>query len=472
MAPDPQIAPIPAAQAVQGLWQALGLAPEALARLSLGGAEPVLASSFAVGTAAQAGIAAAALAATEVGRRRNGRVQQVAVDMRAAAFECCGALRIDGRAPALWEPLSGLYGCAGGGWLRLHANFAHHRDAALRALGLPEGPETARAAVEAAVREHDASALEDAVIAAGGVAAAVRDFAAWQAHAQGRAVAARPLLTIERLGDAAPPVLPPLPRDAPPLAGLRVLDLTRILAGPVGTRTLVFHGADVLRVAAPHLPEIEALPDTSRGKLSALADLRRPADRAGFDAVLRAADIVVQGYRPGAFAALGYDAAALAERCAGGIVVTLSAYGPDGPWGRRRGFDSLVQAASGFNLDEARAFAAETPRALPMQILDHASAHLIAAGALAAWLRQRTEGGRWHVQVALAVTGHWLRGLGRVPEGVHLPPPDLEPHLVAEPSGFGRLQVLRHAAHLSATPARARRPAMPPGSHPLAWPAR
>ncbi len=471
MAPDAHAGPVPARQVVEALWHGLGLAPEALERLSLAGAEPVLPSSFAVGTAAQAGIAAAALAATEVGRQRNGRVQQVAVDMRAAACECCGALRIDGRAPDLWEPLSGLYRGAGG-WLRLHANFAHHRDAALRALGLPAGTETARAAVEAAVRERDAPALEDAVIAAGGVAAAVREFAAWQAHAQGRAVAARPLPTIERLGDAAPPALPPLPRDAPPLAGLRVLDLTRILAGPVGTRTLAFHGADVLRVAAPQLPEIAALPDTSRGKLSALADLRRPADRAAFDAVLGAADIVVQGYRPGAFAALGYDAAALAERCAGGIVVTLSAYGPDGPWGRRRGFDSLVQAASGFNLDEGRAFGAETPRALPMQILDYASGHLITAGALAAWLRQRTEGGRWHVQVALAATGHWLRGLGRVPEGVHLPAPNLEPHLVAEPSGFGRLQVLRHAAHLSATPVHARRPAMPPGSHALAWPAR
>ncbi len=467
----PGAAPIPAAQAVQDLWSLLGLAPPALERLSLGGAEPVLPSSFAVGTAAQAGIAAAALAATEVGRARNGVVQQVAVDMRAAAFECCSFLRIDGRVPPLWDPLSGLYR-GSTGWLRLHANFAHHRDAALRVLGLPAGPDTPRAAVEAVVRERDPVALEEAVIAAGGVAAAVRGLTEWRAHAQGRAVAARPLLTIERVGDATPPALPPLPRAAPPLAGLRVLDLTRILAGPVGTRLLGFHGADVLRVAAPHLPEIDALPDTSRGKLSALADLRRPADRAAFEAALGAADIVVQAYRPGAFDALGYDAAALAARCAGGIVVSLSAYGPDGPWSGRRGFDSLVQAASGFNLDEAHAFGAETPRALPMQILDHASGHLIAAGALAAWLRQRAQGGRWHVRVALAATGHWLRGLGRVAEGVHRPAPDLEPHLVTEASGFGRLQVLPHAAHLSATPLRAVRPAMPPGSHALAWPGR
>jgi crotonobetainyl-CoA:carnitine CoA-transferase CaiB-like acyl-CoA transferase len=457
------------------VWQAAGLPLQALQQAVLTGTEPVLPSSFAVGTAAQTTITAAALAAAELGRLRNGMAQQVTVDMRHAALECCTHFLLDGRVPPLWDKVSGLYPCGGddaaAGWVRIHANFAHHRDGALRLLGLPEGTGTGPAEVRRALHGWSALDFEQAAADAGLVVAALRSFDAWDAHAQGRAVALQPLLHWQRLGDAPPRRWPALAPGAQPLRGLRVLDLTRILAGPVGTRTLAAHGAEVLLVNSPKLPNIEAIAETSPGKLSALADLHDAADRNAFDAVLREAHVFVQGYRPGGLQALGYGAEALAAAHPGIVVVSLSAYGPDGPWAQRRGFDSLVQTATGINDAEGRAFGNAAPRALPMQILDHASGQLIALAACAALWRQRHEGGSWQVQVSLAATGHWLRGLGRVKGGFAAPKPDFAPYLHSSDSGFGRLTAVRPAAQLSSTPAAWTRPSMPPGSHPLAWPA-
>jgi len=465
---------MPPRTALQQLWRCAGLDDAALQRVELIGAEPVLPSSFAVGTAAQASLAAGALAAAELGRLRNGVTQQLTVDMRHAALECCTHFLIDGRALPLWDKLAGLYPCGGddgpAGWVRIHTNFAHHRDGALRLLGLPEGSSAERADVQRALRGWSALDFEQAAADAGLVVAALRSFEEWDAHPQGRAVAQQPLLQWTRLGDAPARPLPPLPPNARALQGLRVLDLTRILAGPVGTRALAAHGADVLLVNSPRLPNIEAIAETSRGKLSAWADLHDAADRQAFDALLRDAHVLMQGYRPGGLQALGYGAEALAERHPGIVVVSLSAYGSTGPWSGRRGFDSLVQTASGFNQAEARAFGSGTARALPMQILDHASGHLMALGACAALQRQQRGGGSWHVQVSLAATGHWLRGLGRVANGFGAPQPDFESFLETTDSGFGRLTSLRHAAQLSATPAGWDRASVPPGTHPLAWP--
>jgi len=459
--------------ALQALWQQLGLPAAALDCVRLSGEEPVLPSSFAVGTAAQVGIAAAALAATEIGLRRNGLRQQVAVDMRHAALECCTHFTLDGRTPEAWDKLSGLYPCGEGGmngWVRIHANFAHHRDGALRLLGLPEGAATERADVTRALRDWRALDFEQAAADAGLVVAALRSFAQWDAHPQHAALAPQPLVSIEKIGDAAPHALPLLAMHDRPLRGLRVLDMTRILAGPVGGRALAAHGADVMLVNSPQLPNIEAIADTSRGKLSAHADLHDARDRAAFEQVLRDTHLVVQGYRPGGLQALGFGPREIAALRPGAVIVTLSAYGPLGPWSTRRGFDSLVQTATGFNDAEARAFGSGPPRALPMQVLDHATGYLIALGAQAALLRQLDEGGSWHVQVSLARTGEWLRGLGRVADGFRAPKPDFSGLLETSASGFGELVALRHAAQLSHTPAVWTRPSVPPGTHPLAWP--
>lgn len=458
-----------ASDILHDLWRQAGLPADALPLARLTGADPVLPSSFAVGAAAQGSIAAAALAACELGHARGVPRQAVAVDIRHAALECTGWFSLDGRVPELWDAFSGLYRTADG-WVRIHANFAHHREGALRLLGLD--PATAvRADAEAAMAGWRALDFEEAAAARGLVATALRRFDEWDATPQGRAIAAQPLFTIERIGDAAPLALPPLREDQRPLAGLRVLDLTRILAGPVGGRALAAYGADVLLVNSPRLPNIEAIADTSRGKLSTHVDLRTDEGQAALRRLAGQAHVFVQGYRPGGLEARGFGPAQLAALRPGIVCVSLTAYGTQGPWAGRRGFDSLVQTAMGFNQAEGEAAGDGKPKPLPMQILDEATGYLIAFGAVAALHRQQREGGSWQVRVSLAQTGHWLRGLGRVPGGLATPRPDIAPYVETEPSGFGELAGLRHSALLARTPAAWPRPSMPPGSHPAEWPA-
>lgn len=450
------------------IWTGLGHSPSALDRVDLTGAEPVLPSTFAVGTAMQASVAASALAAAEVWRARTGRAQRVGVDMRAAAIAARSEryLQIDGKpAPELWDKIAGAYQCGDGRYVRLHTNFPHHRDGVLRLLGCAYD----KAAVAEALKGWKALDFEEAAAKANLVVAAMRTFDEWDAHSQGRAIAQLPLVSVERIGDAAPRGWPQGER---PLAGIKVLDLTRIIAGPVGTLTLAAHGADVMLVTSPNLPSVAPLViDTGRGKLSTHIDLHDAEGRAAFAALLREADIVVQGYRPGGLAALGFGPEDVARIRSGIVTVSLSAYSHEGPWAGRRGFDSLVQTASGFNNAETRAFGIEEPKPLPAQILDHASGYLLACGAMTALLRQRAEGGSWHVRLSLAQTGHWLRSLGRI-DGMNAPDParsDVLDCLEESPSGFGRLSAVCHPATMSETPPHWSRPSVPLGTHAPNW---
>lgn len=451
------------------IWALGGLAPVALQHATLVGADPVLPSSFAVGTAAQTSIAAAALAACELGHVRGQPRQQVSVDMAHAALECESWFSVNGQVSDVWDKFSGLYACADG-WVRVHANFAHHRDGALALLGL-SSTNTERDDAQRALRNWNAVDFESAAAERGLVVSALRSFDAWDAHPQAQAVAAQPLLTMERIGDAAPAPLPALHTDQRPLTGLRVLDLTRIVAGPVAGRTLAALGADVMLVNAPHLPNVGLIAETSRGKLSCHIDLRDAHQRSIMDRLLQDAHVLVQGYRPGGLDALGYGPQALADKRPGIVVVSLSAYGDRGPWADRRGFDSLVQAATGFNLAEAQAAGSAQPKALPVQILDHATGYLIAFAAAAAKRRQLQQGGSWHVRVSLAQTAHWLRSLGRVASGFAVTAPERQPYLESSASGFGTLTALRHSAQLSRTPAGWSRPSVAPGTHAPVWPA-
>ena len=460
------------ADTLADLWPYGGLPAQALNHAVLTGSDPVFPSSFAVGTAAQTSIAAAALAACELGHLRGQTRQQVTVDMAPAAMECTGWFSLDGRVPEPWDKFSGLYACADG-WVRIHTNFAHHRDGALRLMGL--APDTAtRADAEQAMRGWRAVEFEQAAADAGLVVAALRSFDAWDAHPQGQAVAGLPLMTFERIGDAAPNApavaLPPLGALDRPLTGLRVLDLTRILAGPVCGRALAAYGADVMLVNAPHLPNIDSIADTSRGKLSSHVDLRTADGKATLAGLASHSHVFVQGYRPGALASHGFGPQDLARLRPGIVCVSLSAYGHTGPWQARRGFDSLVQTAMGFNDAEAAAAGSAAPKPLPMQILDYATGHLMAFAASAALHRQAREGGSWHVRLSLAQTGQWLRSLGRVSDGFGVKPPDRRPFVESSASGFGELLGLRHSAQLFATPCRWVRPSVPPGASPPAWP--
>lgn len=458
----------PAASVLADLWRLAGLPPDALAFAHLAGHDPVYPSSFPVAAAAQSTIAAAALAACELGHARGTARQSVTVDAAHAAAECTGWFSLDGRVPELWDAFSGLYRAADG-WVRIHANFAHHREGALRLLGLD--PATAdRAAAEQAMLRWNAQDFEQAAAEASLVASALRTFAQWDASPMGQALATQPLFTLTRIGDAPPIALPPLRGDQRPLEGLRVLDLTRILAGPVGGRALAAYGADVMLVNSPHLPNIDAIADTSRGKLSAQVDLKTQEGAATLRTLLQDAHVFVQGYRPGGLASLGFGPEQAAQARPGLVYVSLSAYGGAGPWHARRGFDSLVQTAMGFNAAEAEAAGTpDKPRPLPMQILDEATGYLIAMTAAAALWRQQREGGSWLVELSLARTGHWLRQLGRVDDGFAAKPPPLEPWLETVPSGFGELRAVRHSAQLGRTPAVWTRPSVPPGHSPARW---
>jgi Predicted acyl-CoA transferases/carnitine dehydratase len=460
----------PASRALSELWLNAGMPEQALEHVDLRGVDPVLPSSFAVGAAAQASVAAAALAAAEIGYLRRAGRQDVFVDMTHAALECRNHFLLDGRVVDSRDKLTGMYRCGDGGWVRIHANFAHHRDGALRLLGCAPGPQTQRADVERALQRWGALEFEQAAAEAGLVVAAARSFAHWDAMEQARAVARQPLVAISRIGEADPRPLGRIVAGNRPLAGLRVLDLTRILAGPVCGRTLAAYGADVMLVNSPHLPNIEAIAETSRGKLSALADLDTSDGRIGLRNVLRSANVFIQGYRPGALAGLGFGPQEVAAMRPGIVYVSLSAYGGQGPWSHLRGFDSLVQMACGLNVAEGEADGIDRPRPLPMQILDYASGFLMAFGALAALARQAVEGGSWHVEVSLARTAHWLRSLGRVAGGLSHPEPSYDGFLETTHSGFGRLTAVRHAARFSRSPSDYVRMSVPPGTHPLAWP--
>ncbi|ALM82563.1 CoA transferase [Bordetella sp. N] len=457
--------------ALGALWRLLELPEEALDFIDLPGADPVLPSSFPVGMAAQYSMGAAALAAAEIWHLRGGgKRQRVTVDMRHAAQETRGFYTLNGVPSTRYDKITGVYRCADDNWVRIHANFAHHRDGALALLGCPTGATVDRRMVEKSLARWNSFEFEQAAADAGLVVAAMRSFDEWDRHPQGIAVSQLPVISIERIGDAPPLALPSYGADPRPLKDIRVLDLTRILAGPVGGRTLAAYGADVMLLNSPNLPNIDAIAETSRGKLSVHADLDTATGRITLGNLLRSAHIFTQAYRPGALADLGFSVEDVARIRPGIVCVSLSAYGHVGPWAGRRGFDSLVQTASGFNHAEAKAANQEAPKPLPTQILDYATGYLMACGAQAALIRQATEGGSWHVRVSLAQTGRWLRGLPRQQSGLGCPLPPLDPYLETTDSGFGRLTAVRHAARFSVTPARWARPSVPPGTHPTVWP--
>jgi len=452
---------------LSALWNEARLPADALDDVRLSGSDPVLPSSFAIGTAALVGIAASALAAATFWRTRGGYRQLVSVDMRDAAVEFLSerfASIVGKPQDDPWDPIAGAYPCGDGRWVRLHTNFPHHRDGMLALLGCAND----RDAVAAALRGWTAFALEDAAAEAGLCAAAMRSFEEWDAHPHGQLVPTVPVARLTRIGDAPPKRMPASER---PLSGVRVLDLSRVLAGPICGRTLAAHGADVLAISSPAIPNIPSLTaDTGRGKLTAFLNLRDAADRATLRGLVREADVFLQGYRPGAIAGLGFSPLDTARMRPGIVHVSLSAYGPVGPWSGRRGFDSLVQTASGFNHAEAEAAGQASPKVLPCQAIDHASGYLLAFGALAALHRRATEGGSWHVEVSLARTGRWIRDLGRVPDGLRCVSPSADGLMEERDTGFGRQRAVRHAARLAVTPARWDRPAMPLGSHKPVWP--
>ncbi|MFI7601848.1 CoA transferase [Actinoplanes sp. NPDC049681] len=377
--------------------------PDAAAAIVTGVARPaVLHSSLAVAECATASVAGCLLAAAELAHARTGRRPVVTVDTAhvAAAVRSEALLRDpSGQGVPGFAPLSRLWPAADG-WVRTHANYPWHRAALLRALAVPDGPDDAvLPLVCQAIERRPATDVERLVYEAGGLAVAARTTERWRSeHPSDDA----PLVSIVASGAA-----PALPAAGPlPASGVRVLDLTRVLAGPVATRMLAALGADVLRVDDPARPELESLTvDGVLGKASTMVDARTPAGLETLHRLAAGADVIVTGCRPGALDRFGLAPARLAERHPGTIVATLSAWGTTGVWGARRGFDSLVQIATGIGW---AAGDGTRPGALPCQLLDHATGYLLACGVLAALTRRARAGEVAHVSVSLERTARWL----------------------------------------------------------------
>jgi CoA-transferase family III len=412
------------------LWTALGGPATALNALEFSGAPGGLPSRFQVSAFANSTIGVATLAAAELWARRRGeKVRRVTVErgVASAAFRCERLLTpIGWSLPAMWDPMTADYEAADG-WIRLHTNYSCHRDAALRILGAAAD----KSQVADAVKSWRAEELESAVVDAGGCAAALRSRGAWQQHAQGIALGNESIC----IWDGRRSPRPARAEPDSPLGGIRVLDLTRVIAGPIGTRYLAAFGADVLRLDPPGFQEVPVLlPTTTRGKRCAAIDLKNPAQRSTWERLVTQADILVHGYRPGAMEALGYSTNRLRELNPALAIVRCDAYGWSGPWAARRGFDSLVQMSSGI----AHPGSDGRPTPLPGQALDHGTGYLIAAAACRA-----LSDGYACARLSLARTARLLLELGTDGDAHALERSDVDECMERTDSEWGPLRDVR-----------------------------
>jgi hypothetical protein len=391
---------------------------------------------------------------------------EVTVDHRLASLWFGYSFKPDGwDMPDLWDAIAGNYQ-ASDGWIRLHTNLPRHRDAALRVLETPAD----RVAVTQAVRSRAVAELEAAIVAEGGVAAAMRSRSEWQDHPQGRAVARDPLIGWQgprsiKLRDRSQATA------ARPLAGLRVLDLTRVLAGPVSTRTLAGFGAEVLRIDPPEWDEPGVIPDISLGKACAYLDVKTPEGFEHLQDLLARADVFVHGYRPGALDALGLTKSKRDELAPNRVEVTLDAYGWQGPWSSRRGFDSLVQMSAGIAHAGMGWASADKPTPLPVQALDHATGYLMAASVLSALAEAASGNSIMHAHLSLARTAELLAVLGKTgSDDKAIEATDKDYSAATEPSGWGPGHRLKPALSVGRAKMRWSSPASKLGTAEPNWP--
>lgn len=456
-----------ALRALQSILDSVNWRDAPLEALHITPAPNVLPTRLPIGQLAAAALGASGLAAATLWQQRGGRLQQVGIDMRAATLGMATSnyLRVDGKPVKSWDPITGYYPVRDG-WVYLHGNFPHLRDGLLQLFGVPNDANALRKVLAG----WSAMEVENAVGTRGLCGVAVRDRATWAAHPQAQATATLPLIAITRIGDAPARPLPPGPR---PLSGMRVLDLSRVIAGPMATRTLAEHGATVMLVSAPHLPSIESLViDTGFGKHSAMVDLTTDAGNATLRGLAGSADVFLNAYRPGALDQRGFSATAMAQLRPGMVYVTISAFSRAGPWAQRRGYDTLVAAASGLTWNSDH----QPPARLPCQPLDYLTGYLGALGAMVALQRQAREGGSWHVQLSLERTAAWIwemtdqLGLEAAPATAAPTEAEIGDLYAESASTFGPLRFLKPVAQLSLTPAGWDRSPVRLGSDPAHWP--
>jgi crotonobetainyl-CoA:carnitine CoA-transferase CaiB-like acyl-CoA transferase len=442
-----------------------------------GDTDPILPTPFRVGVAGAATLAATGLAAADLWEQRSGVRQSVGVDVRQATASLRSGhyLKVgDGAVSSERNSIMGCYPTKDRRWSYVHANFPNHRAAALKVLGCEEN----REAVTRAVATWNAADLEEAIIAAKGAGGMVRTHAEWALHPQAAAIAALPLMEIIRIGDSAPE---PLPTGKRPLSGVRVVDVTRVLAGPTCARTLAEHGADVMKISAAHLPNIGYQEfDTGHGKLSTYLDLREHRNVDTLRDLVRDAEVFSQGYRPGTLGARGLSPEELAALRPGLVYVSLCAFGHTGPWASRRGFDTVIQTVSGITARQAEVVPGKTagPQFYPVSAIDYCTGYLMAAGAMIALKKRAQEGGSWLVRISLAQVGKWIVDLGEVPAAALRDVPaefsaaELERWSMVSETPSGRLRHLKPVVQLPETPPYWARPSVPLGYHQPVWPPR
>lgn len=448
------------------ILRAAGISLPSGASTAITGADPVIASKFRVGEVAAAALVACGVAASELRALRGRRRQDIAVDVRAAAASLLGFAfqRLDGGPTPRTNAGSAtvaLYPCGDGRWIHLHGGFPHLRTGTLDVLGC--GDDAAQ--IASAVNGWNAEALEDALAARGLCGAMLRTADEWRAHPQGRAIASLSAIEVIRIEDADPEALPPGDR---PLAGVRALDLTRILAGPACGRALAEHGADVLLVSSPNLPSIPPfVMDTGHGKRSTLLDLDMSADADTLRGLIRGADVFCQGYRGGAMERRGFGPEEVARLRPGIIYVSINCYGHEGPWRERPGWEQLAQTVTGIAAVQG---SPQRPQLVPAAACDYTTGYLAAYGAMIALAKRATEGGSWHVRASLCQTAMWIERLGSTCDPSAATgfgdPVDL---MTQTETPFGRLTHLTPAIRMSETPARWKLPTVPLGTHAAEW---
>ena len=464
--------------ALQTLLPLAGWSEDRLREIEfIGNLDPILPTSFRITETAAATLAMVGLAVADLWKLRTGRRQTLSIDTghATASLRSNNYLRLDGaKVSTERNSVMGMYPAKDGRWSYLHCNFPHHRAAAMKVLNVPEE----RSAVTEAVAQWDALELEEAIIAAGGAGGMVRSAAEWAQHPQGRAVASLPLMEIVKIGDSPPEALPEGER---PLSNVRVLDLTRVLAGPTCARMLAEQGADVMKISAAHLPTITYQEyDTGHGKLSTHLDLRDEKELGTLLDLARDCDVFSQGYRPGSLADRGLSPAELAQLRPGIICVSMCAFGHEGPWASRRGFDTAVQVVSGIAARQGELFPGRDagPQFYPVSAIDYLTGYLMAFGAMVALRKRALEGGSWLVRLSLAQVGRWLQRQGELtmsdladvaPEFGQA---DLDGWMMSSETPMGRLTHLAPVVQFSETPARWARPSVPLGHSDPVWPAR
>ena len=442
-----------------------------------GGTDPILPTSFRIGDTSTAALSAVGLAVSDLWESRTGRRQEVSVDARRATASLRSGkyMQMDGAGVSTERnTVMGVYPTKDGRWSYLHCNFPNHRAAALSVLGVAED----RDAVIKAVAKWNAQDLEDAIIEAKGAGGMVRTMEEWAKHPQAAAIANLPLMEIVKLADSPPEALP---EGSRPLSGVRVLDLTRVLAGPTCARTLAEHGADVMKITGAHLPNIGYQEyDTGHGKLNAQLDLRETKDMETLRGLVSQTDVFSQGYRPGTLGGRGLSPEELAELRPGIVYISMCAFSHMGPWASRRGFDTVVQTVSGITNRQGDLFpgANPGPQFYPVSAIDYLTGYLMAFGGMVALNRRVHEGGSWLVRISLAQVGRWLVSQGEIPEAdLKNIPAEFNPEEIASWSTvsdtpMGKLGHLGPVLSLSETPPRWARTSVPLGHHDPVWPER